>query len=94
MVEMLLEEEGLKAIVPRGYDHNVCTVCETHCVRMNEIKSEIAKSEMRNARRARAAGKSARDAGERESASPHEKSPRSIDGDEPSGELSRERVSS
>ena len=43
MVEMLLEEEGLKAIVPRGYDHNVCTVCETHCVRMNEIKSEIAK---------------------------------------------------
>ena len=45
MVEMLLEEEGLKAIVPRGYDtqRSVCTVCETHCVRMNEIKSEIAK---------------------------------------------------
>ena len=88
---------GEKQVAGRGYDYNEVVAkfaesCDLILLLFDANKTDIG-DEMRNARRARAAGKSARDAGERESASPHEKSPRSIDGDEPSGELSRERVS-
>ena len=42
VAELVLKEEKCDAIVPRGYDHNVCPVCESLSVKRSMLAEELA----------------------------------------------------
>ena len=37
----LCEEEEVEDIVPRGYDHNVCAVCECHITALHDLRLKM-----------------------------------------------------
>ena len=37
----LCEEEEVEDIVPRGYDHNVCAVCECHITAVHDLRLKM-----------------------------------------------------
>ena len=45
IVLLMLEQEKLDGIVPIGFDHNVCPVCQTHMLKIASLNSEIALKE-------------------------------------------------
>lgn len=46
IVGLLMAIENLAGIASIGHDHNVCAVCETHNVKMNNIQMEIAAKQL------------------------------------------------
>ena len=41
IADELCAEEEVESIVPRGYDHNVCAVCERYITALHDLRSKI-----------------------------------------------------